>query len=110
MGTFIKGEIVVLPFPFSDLSSSKKRPAFVVSPLNTNDIILCQITSQDHKDSYSIKLENSDFIKGNLRKSSYIRPNRIFTADQNIIDYTIGSISKNKIDCVIDNIIAIIKS
>ena len=46
MGKFVKGDIVVIPFPFSDLSSSKRRPALVLAGLKGNDIILCQITSK----------------------------------------------------------------
>jgi len=43
MERLVKGDVVVLPFPFSDLSQSKKRPAFVVAPLQGDDVILCQI-------------------------------------------------------------------
>ena len=81
MAEFIKGDIVVIPFPFSNLSQVKKRPAFVVSKLSGDDIILCQITSQKVKDKYSINLNKADFIKGELSTDSNIRPNRIFTAD-----------------------------
>ena len=56
MEQFVKGDVVVLPFPFSDLSSSKKRPALVVANLVGDDIILCQITSESRKDKYSIVL------------------------------------------------------
>ena len=45
MAKFIKGAIVVVPFPFSDLSQAKKRPVLVITDLNNNDLILCQITS-----------------------------------------------------------------
>ena len=44
MGAFVKGDVVVAPFPFSDLSAAKKRPALVVATLAGNDVILCQIT------------------------------------------------------------------
>ena len=43
MGKFVKGDVVVVPFPFSDLSASKKRPALVVATLTGNDVILCKI-------------------------------------------------------------------
>ena len=45
MARFVRGDVVVLPFPFSDLSESKRRPALVITELLRNDIILCQITS-----------------------------------------------------------------
>lgn len=46
MAAFVKGDIVIVPFPFSDLSQSKRRPALVVAKLTGDDLILCQITSQ----------------------------------------------------------------
>jgi mRNA interferase MazF len=108
MAKFIKGDIVVIPFPFSDLSEVKKRPAFVINSLEGNDVILCQITSQTVKDKYSILIQKNDFMAGNLSVNSNIRPNRIFTADKNIILYKIGSIKENKTKEVIQKIIEII--
>jgi len=46
MGGFVKGDVVVMPFPYSDLSATKKRPALVIAVLDGDDVILCQITSQ----------------------------------------------------------------
>ena len=46
MARFVKGDVVVVPFPFSDLSQAKRRPALVISVLEGDDLILCQITSQ----------------------------------------------------------------
>lgn len=110
MAEFIKGDIVVIPFPFSNLSEVKKRPAFVVSELTGDDVILCQITSQTIKDKYSIPLSKNDFVIGNLSVKSNIRPNRIFTADKNIILYKVGNIKENKIREVIHKIIEIINN
>ncbi len=49
MAGFIKGDVVVVPFSFSDLSHLKRRPALVISTLQGNDVILCQITRQSVK-------------------------------------------------------------
>ena len=110
MEEFVKGDIVVLPFPFSDLSNSKKRPAFVVAKLKSDDdLILCQITSQARFDDYSIVLSNADFKKGSLNLSSMIRPNRLFTADKSIILYKVGFLKEEKIKEVENELIKIIK-
>lgn len=109
MEKFVKGDVVVLPFPFSDLSASKKRPALVIATLKGDDIILCQITSQARADNYSVALTNSDFKQGSLNLTSTIRPNRLFTADSSIIQYKAGSLKDKKLGEVIDAIINIIK-
>ena len=109
MEEFMKGDVVVLPFPFSDLSKSKKRPALVVSDLIGDDLILCQITSESRVDDYSIVLGNEDFNEGSLNLTSMIRPNRLFTADKSIILYKVGSLKENKIKEVENEIIKIFR-
>jgi len=97
MEKFVKGDVVVLPFPFSDLSTSKKRPALVVATLKGDDIILCQITSQSKNDEDAISLKINDFHKGSLNINSWIRPTRLFTADISIIKYKVGRLKELKI-------------
>ena len=109
MDRFIKGDIVVLPFPYSDLSNSKRRPALVMANLDGVDIILCQITSQFVKDNYAIVLDNSGFQRVSLNKPSNIRPNRIFTADKNIIIRKTGTVKLNVFEQVVDKLFEIIK-
>lgn len=85
MARFVKGDVVVIPFPFSDLSQSKRRPALVLAPLEGEDVILCQITSKSIRDNYAISLDDADFESGGLKQASNLRPNRLFTADTHII-------------------------
>lgn len=96
MGRFMKGDIVVLNFPFSDLSGVKRRPALVLSDLDGNDIILCQITSNNKLDKYSLSLNDDDFIEGKLASKSVIRLNKLFTADKNSILYVACKIADTK--------------
>jgi len=107
MGKFIKGDVVVVPFPFSDLSQSKRRPALVLANLDGDDIILSQITSQSIYDSHAVKILENDFDDGTLNKPSNIRPNKIFTADEGIILYKTGHISEAKIQEVTAKIVSV---
>lgn len=110
MGRFVKGDVVVAPFPYSDLSTTtKKRPALVIAPLTGDDVILCQITSQQVADDYAIRLAADDFDNGKLRQISNIRPNRLFTADGSIILYRAGAVAPKKIEEVIAKIIQILR-
>ena len=106
---FIKGDIVIVPFPFSDLTQTKHRPALVIATLQGNDLILCQITSQSVGDTYAIQLDNSDFNSGGLNQPSNIRPNRLFTADQQIILYKAGQIKPEKLTAAINKIVELIQ-
>jgi PemK-like, MazF-like toxin of type II toxin-antitoxin system len=109
MAKFVKGDVVVVPFPFSDLSQSKRRPALVLAVLQGDDLILCQITSKSIKDNYAIPVDENDFESGSLNQESNIRPNRLFTADNHIILYRIGNIKIIKLNQVIDKVVEIIK-
>jgi mRNA interferase MazF len=109
MAKFIKGDVVIVPFPFSDLTASKRRPALVISALAGDDIILCQITSQAIKDQHAISINDGDFDEGSLRQPSNARPNRLFTADSRIVLYRIGKLQGKKINEVIDKVVEIIR-
>lgn len=104
---YLKGDVVVVPFPFSDLSNSKRRPALVAADLKGEDLILCQITSRSCRDDYSVFLGKDDFEQGSLRIKSSIRPNKIFTADKSIILYKAGSLRPEKIKEVEDELVGI---
>jgi mRNA interferase MazF len=67
-----KGDVVIVPFPFSDLSQSKRRPALVISELQGDDLILCQITSQATRDNYTIAISAKDFSSGGLNQDSHV--------------------------------------
>lgn len=110
MERFIKGDVVVIPFPFSDLSRNKNRPAFVIKDLPDNDILLCQITSKPNRDSFSIPSLKSDFKNGKLSIESNIRVNKIFTADKKIILHKAGTVKEKYCDKIIDKIVKLITS
>lgn len=108
MERFVKGDIVVIPFPFSDLTEAKRRPALVVAKLDENDLILCQTTSQLFRDRYAIPIQEVDFEDGDLNKASNVRPNRIFTVDSKITLYRVGHLKSDKLNLIIKGIIDIL--
>ncbi|MEA2051228.1 MAG: type II toxin-antitoxin system PemK/MazF family toxin [Euryarchaeota archaeon] len=109
MERFVKGDVVVVPFPFSDLTQAKRRPALIIAELEGNDLILCQITSQSIRDRYALSIDDYEFETGALRQRSNARPNRIFTADRHIILYRVGHLKPEKVDQIIDRIVDILR-
>jgi mRNA interferase MazF len=109
MAKFVKGDIIVLPFPFSDLKQLKKRPALIIAELEGDDVILCQITSQRIKDRYVVSIDEDDFETGTLKQRSNVRPNRIFTADRNIILYRVGHLKSEKVEEITERILDILE-
>jgi mRNA interferase MazF len=110
METPVKGEVVVVPFPFSDLSQAKRRPALVVANLKGDDLILCQITSKEKHDDYAVELLESDFQNGGLKRPSNVRPNRLFTAHRRLVLYRAGRISPASMNRVTDTIIRLLRA
>lgn len=109
MAKFIRGDVIVIPFPFSDLTQAKRRPALIVADLEGDDLILCQITSQLIRDKYAITINDDDFKVGTLKQQSNVRPNRIFTADSHIVLYRVDSLKHRKLKEVIKKIIEILQ-
>lgn len=109
MGRFVKGDVVVVPFPFSDLSSAKRRPALVLAELEKDDRILCQITSRPVGDQDALPLDQADFEVGGLRQASNVRPNRLFTADSRLMLYSAGKVHTDTLSRIVDRVVEILR-
>lgn len=100
MGKLTVGSVVSVTFPFSNLKGQKVRPALVLSNVEFGNFILCQITSKPYTSKTAICVKSKDFVKGNLPVVSFIRPDKLFTADATIIRNVAGQLSptvRNKI-------------
>jgi mRNA interferase MazF len=101
MAKFVKGDVVIVPFPFSDLTSSKRRPALVLAQSGASDFVLSQITSKNLGDEYAIEISAADFDAGGLNITSNARPNKLFTADASIVAYKAGSLKHETVSAVV---------
>jgi mRNA interferase MazF len=93
-----QGEIIIVPFPFSDLRSIKRRPVLVLSKKSDNetfdDIITCGITSNMKDSKYSVLIENRNLDKGQIPTKSKIKVDKLFTLDKRIVEKSVGMINK----------------
>lgn len=104
--------IILIPFPYTDLSGAKKRPALVVSSLDFNakseDVICCLITSNLEDKQYSIKIINKDMENGYLEFESKVKPYRIFTVNKGLIYKMLGRLNLSKSKLIVEEINKII--
>ncbi len=103
------GSVVVVPFPFSDLSKTKMRPALVLANADRGDWILCQITSNPYGDVHAIELNNARFASGSLRITSYARPGKLFTANDSLIVGQVGGLTSDALKQIVDAVVGIIR-
>jgi mRNA interferase MazF len=101
VGKPVAGEVVVIPFPQTDLAVGKRRPALVLVDLPGDDLILCQITRRHRSDNVSVPLDGADFERGQLNQPSFIRPQRLFTVEQRVILYSVGNVRPAKLQEVL---------
>lgn len=100
MVKFTVGTVVLVSFPFSNLKGQKIRPALVIAQVEFNNLVLCQITSKPYSSKIAIRIEPQDFAKGSLPVVSFVRPDKLFTADLSIIKGSAGELTpktRNKI-------------
>lgn len=110
MARFVSGEVVVVPFPFTDLSSVKVRPALVLSSLTRGDVILCQITSQAAGHPEALSILAADFAPGgSLPRDSFALPHRVVTAHESCVQRSVGRLSPEKLNHVRKRVCAIIR-
>lgn len=110
METPAAGAVVVVPFPFSDLTSSKLRPAIVLAGVGRNDWVLCQITSKAYADPLAIEITDADFEGGSLKLVSYARPGKLFTANEELIESRVGVLKRDVFEQIIGSTIKLLQS
>jgi hypothetical protein len=103
------GEVVLVPFPFSDLSQSKVRPAVCLADAGRGDWVLCQITSNPYGDPAAILLDSADFTSGGLLTTSFARPGKLFTAHSALFVRSVGMLVPAARDRIIAALVVILK-
>ena len=104
------GALILVPFPFSDLSRAKLRPAVVLANAGRGDWILCQITSNPYGDVHAIEITDQSFTSGSLRVTSYARVGKLFTANQELMVRQIAHLNSHSLRKVTEAVINILRS
>ncbi len=110
MGPPAIGDVVLIPFPYSDLSQAKRRPALVIADVGMGDFVLCQITSKSYADRLVIPLLQSDFTEGGLKRESFVRIGKLFIANFSIISGVAGRLNPEKMSEVLDVLVLILRA
>ena len=91
-----QGEVLIVPFPFSDLSAIKQRPVLVLSKKEynnkTEDIITCGITSNLKDSENSVLIENKNLLSGEIPSTSRIKVDKLFTIEKSIVKKRLAKI------------------
>ncbi len=102
----LRGDIVILDFPFSNLVQIKRRPALVIKVPKGDDIIVSQITGKSYESSVEIPVTKKDFKEGGLKVDSYLRLDKIFTVEKSMVRYKAGSLKPGKFEEIQNKIIS----
>ena len=105
---FKQKEIVLVPFPYSDLSSIKNRPVLILSNDNFNyshnDLLVAVITSKMFIDDYSVEIDNDSLEYGILPEKSVIKTSKLFTVSKDLIIKKFSILKDEKFEEVIKKI------
>lgn len=92
-----QGDIVLIPVPFTDLSSQKRRPVIIISNdayhRTSRDVVVVAMTSNPAVVPYSLRIESSDLSEGALNRPGTIRSDKIYTLSQSIVVKKFGKVS-----------------
>lgn len=112
-GTMLKqGDIILIPVPFTDLTSQKKRPAVIISTTAYNekndDIVVVALTSNVEDRDFSIILTTEDLEQGSLKVTSMIRADKIYTLSKSIVLKTFGQVKPDILPKIRDAVLKLI--
>jgi mRNA interferase MazF len=97
-----QGEIVLIPVPFTDLSSIRRRPVIVVSNDQynraTTDVVVVAMTSTPVHNPYSFTITSADLASGALNHPGTVRVDKIYTLSQGIIVKTFAKVNAATLD------------
>ena len=104
------GAVVLISFPFSDLSRSKLRPAVVLASVSRGDYVLCQVTSNPYADPNAIELTEECFEEGSLQRVSYARPGKLFTANTELFENQVGLLSEEVRSEIVSEVVTLLRA
>jgi mRNA interferase MazF len=107
---FAADAVVLMPFPFSDLSQSKPRPALTLADAERGDWILCQITSNPYSDTRAVAINDDDFRDGSLHRPSFARPGKLFTASRDLIVAQVGALKEPNYRQIIEAVVKLLQT
>ncbi len=110
MEGLVKGDIIIIEFPYSNLRNVKRRPVLILKVPKGEDVIVAQITGESYENSVEIPLKKEDFKQGSLKRESYIRIDKIASIEKYLIKYKAGSLKQEKFNKIINNICSFLKN
>ena len=103
-----QGDLLLVPFPFSDQSGKKVRPVIVVSNnefnKNSDDVIVVGVTSNISKNQYTVILTNEDLKEGKLFTDCCIKVENILKLDKELVIKKIGKINPSTLKKIISKL------
>jgi len=97
-----QGDILLVPIPFTDLSSQKRRPVIVISNNSynkrTTDIVVVAMTSNPVEAEYSFTITSDDLEKGTLNHPGKVRVDKIYTISTSVVVKTFGRVNEEVLE------------
>ena len=110
MAGFVGGDVVVVPFPFTDLQSNKRRPAVVLATFTRGDVLICQITSRSESHPAVVDIGVDDFAQGGIDRPSMALPHRLVTVHESVILRSAGTLTPPKLAELVERVCALIRA
>jgi mRNA interferase MazF len=104
-----RGDLVLIPFPFTDLSASKRRPVLALTPQDRfGDFVALPVTSRPQLE-HGLALTTADMMSGSLPAPSWIRTNRVVTLNATLVVKSVGRISEQAVSVAVERFCAYIR-
>jgi mRNA interferase MazF len=109
MTVYKRMDVILVPFPFSDLSYSKKRPALVLVDIPNRDELVCMMLTSTQSIDPMVDISIIDIELAGLPKPTVARVSRLFTLKQSLVSKKLGVIEVKEYEVILNRLMELIK-
>jgi len=106
---FVRGDIIIIEFPYSHLKETKRRPVLILKIPHGDDIIVLQMTGSSYEKQTEVLVKREDFRQGGLKREGYVRIDKVASIEKSLIMYKAGSLRQEKFNEILERFCSFVK-
>jgi len=108
MTAYKRGDVILVPFPFSDLPYSKRRPALILVDIPDREELICMMLTSTLSIDHQVDVMIEDVNSAGLPKPTVARLSRLFTLKQSLVSKRLGVLNDKEFAAIVNKLVGLL--